>query len=371
MENRNTAKVPGKLHNLLQFCIHNRNKIFFVQCFLVHFAYAVFMMSVAIYTLALLNFLSSLMYILFLKIFKKETEVGMAFAYLEIICFCIGSELCLGSGYGFYLFAVGMISSLFFLIPSFGKKRFVFQIIGMVVILTVEILIRIVNFTIPIWIDAIRDDRQFILVINLAISMMLVVQIGILYATENDQIRERLRYNMNHDALTKLYNRRFFEEWAHESKILNKKIYTIAMMDIDDFKKVNDTYGHEAGDVVIGKVAEEILKLTDTCNDELSKERLKTEQVVPVRWGGEEFIVLFPGKDLSQVVPVLNDFKSRISEIVVNHGSSDITVSLTIGVASGEIGSNYEKVISRADDYLYEGKRNGKNCIVTKDELQM
>lgn len=357
-----------KHKKVLNFGIKNRNAIFLVECFIVHAVYAVFLSWVGVYPLAVINEVSALLYMLFFVSFAKKTEQGMAVAYLEILLFAIITELSVGSGYGFYLFAVGMIACLFFLIPSYGRWRFAFQIFGAVLILIVELCIRLWGWSMPIDTTVLVPMRQSIFTINLAITMVLVVENGIFFATENDDIRERLIYNMNHDPLTDLYNRRYFEEWAHGNKNLKKGNYAIAMMDIDNFKKINDTYGHEIGDKALVLLTTQVKKLVDIENSMLGKDDSMSKMVIPVRWGGEEFIILFPNRTAKQIVPVMESFRKNISEQVIKSKDNKISYTVTIGVADGKAGSNYEKVISEADGNLYYGKKNGKNRVVLVQE---
>lgn len=349
---------------MLKFVIKNRNRIFFLQCLLVHLSYAIFMGCMGISSLAIVNTVSSLIYILLVLIMGKNTELGLAIAYFEILVYAMFCELTLGNGFGFYLFSLGMAASLFFLIPSFGKKRFIYQVLGVVVMLGVEIAIRLWHWTIPFDTSNITDIKQNIFIVNLAITLVLVVEMGVLYATENDEIRAKLKHNMNHDPLTDLYNRRFFGESVRSRKAVSEQNYVIAMIDIDDFKKINDTYGHDIGDEAIVKVTTEIKKLVDNQNAMLKPSQLKEESTIPVRWGGEEFIVFFPYKNLNEVVSIMEEFRCVINRTIVRDRDNDISLSVTIGIAAGKSGSNCDSVINHADKNLYDGKRSGKNCII-------
>ena len=187
-----------------------------------------------------------------------------------------------------------------------------------------------------------------------------MVFITYLYANDIENMQRTLKYNVNHDPLTKLFNRRFLEAEIAKSKSIKQDTFCFAMMDVDDFKKVNDTYGHEAGDLVLSTVSSIILETTENVKVEKGK-----EQPLAVRWGGEEFIIFFPQKTMEEVVPVVEEMRRTIENRVVEYKGKDIHITITIGVASGIPNSNYEKVIGRADEKLYIGKKSGKNRVVS------
>ena len=123
------------------------------------------------------------------------------------------------------------------------------------------------------------------------------------------------------------------------------------MVDLDNFKKINDTYGHEFGDAVL-KDLSEILMSSMGEND------------IAVRWGGEEFILFMPGTDLDSAEKRLEKMQDRIRNHQVTLGGKSVCFTATIGLASGDDLRKYEQVINSADQMLYYGKNNGKNRIV-------
>ncbi len=163
------------------------------------------------------------------------------------------------------------------------------------------------------------------------------------------------------DPLTKLPNRRFvlrhIKECVRDSQ--NPICPTVAIGDIDFFKKVNDTYGHEAGDRVL-----EILS-------DLFRETMEPYGVC-ARWGGEEFLFFFEHLNLDNAYIVLHDLLSKIRVTVIPFGDQRITVTLTFGledaVLSGkteeELIKEIDHAIKVADEKLYMGKQQGRNQIV-------
>lgn len=163
-----------------------------------------------------------------------------------------------------------------------------------------------------------------------------------------------LEYQASHDKLTGLFNRNKFDEiFAKEIKRTKryKNELSVIIFDIDNFKMVNDTYGHQIGD--------EVLK-------EISKIALDNvrEQDITTRWGGEEFFILLPQTNLSGAVIVANKIRTSTQNHIFTEKSLKITASF--GVAQFCIENDDEKtIITRADELLYEAKRTGKNKVMS------
>lgn len=165
------------------------------------------------------------------------------------------------------------------------------------------------------------------------------------------------------DELTGLHGRRSLNETMAN---LGRK-YAIAMMDIDHFKKFNDTYGHKTGDDVLKMVARKLEKMSGGC---------KT-----FRYGGEEFTAVFPGKTIDEAVPHLESFRYEIENSLFTvrsrgrkksskkergrgGGRKSVRVTISIGVAGpARTHPTPGKVIKTADKALYKAKRSGRNCV--------
>ena len=169
----------------------------------------------------------------------------------------------------------------------------------------------------------------------------------------SDTMLEKLQLEkqVNHDQLTDTFNRVFFETSIH--KIIrihkNKKLLTsIIFFDIDHFKDINDTYGHEVGDKVL-------IELTT-----LVKGMIRSSDYL-VRWGGEEFIIISSTVDITDSVSMAENIRKAIEKIKVNE-----TVSLTcsFGIALHKRDEKIKTTIARADEKLYEAKNSGRNKVI-------
>lgn len=342
------------LTKTINWFVKNRNTLFLAVCLVIHGLYLGVFYILNIWFLMLLNFISCSFYFYFLFIKRDTSQTSMAATYFEILLFSVLSELALGSDYGFFLYIVGMSAAVFYLLPSYGNKRFLYQIIGIATVFFLEAIVKITGIEF-ISIQEAADSYKIIFYLaNLMITAVCVLGATFFYSKETEQVWDTLEYNMNHDILTGLYNRRFFEQQVNaiqKSEEFEESQYVISMVDIDYFKKVNDTYGHEAGDVVLAEVA---ACLKDAAGDEN----------LAVRWGGEEFILYYPKAVPEEVYPVIEALRKKIEKTVIISGGKDIRITITAGIATGIAGSNYEKVIKGADEKLYIGKQRGRNQVI-------
>ena len=176
---------------------------------------------------------------------------------------------------------------------------------------------------------------------------------------EIDHIQKELNVLASTDPLTKLYNRRYFSDIsANIFNILKRdhKPLSIIMLDIDKFKKINDTYGHKVGDLVLVKLSE------------LLKNSLRTSDII-CRYGGEEFVVLLPKTDLQGAAIVAENIRKTVeaSIIAVDNNTLKFTISLGVSEVSFEKEQSVEQPINRADDAMYVAKNSGRNRVVKED----
>ena len=153
------------------------------------------------------------------------------------------------------------------------------------------------------------------------------------------------------DPLTSLFNRRRMGTFLEESA-KNGRYFCVAMCDIDDFKNINDSFGHEAGDLVLTEVARIIKEVVPEKN--------------PVcRWGGEEILILYNEHTKEEAVMMSDMLRRRIDANYIPFYNKSLHVTLTIGVAAYDSTKSIEETISEADNKLYYGKKHGKNQVVS------
>jgi two-component system, cell cycle response regulator len=159
------------------------------------------------------------------------------------------------------------------------------------------------------------------------------------------------------DPLTGLFNRRIFLKRIEEEAMRfrrSQKPFSILFGDIDFFKKINDTYGHAAGDAVLVNISN-ILKT----------EKREIDQVA--RWGGEEFLTLLPETDVTGAVQHGNKIRELISAEPFIYEGQEINITMSFGVSIYNGDTSIEKVIDLADQRLYRAKESGRNKVVSED----
>lgn len=155
---------------------------------------------------------------------------------------------------------------------------------------------------------------------------------------------ERMSY---FDQLTGVYNRHKLDDInkIYLSGITSESKLSFILLDIDFFKKVNDTYGHDKGDIVLKELAD-VLKANIYGDD------------IIVRWGGEEFLIVLFDKDASEAAELAEDLRAKVEK---NKSKvHDITISLGV---SEYVNRDYKKSVNNADKALYESKRTGRNKV--------
>ncbi len=181
------------------------------------------------------------------------------------------------------------------------------------------------------------------------------LELTVQHRTEELEQKNKELDEMAHiDPLTQTYNRRSFDDTVLQKVEQHRKNQTpfhIALCDIDNFKTINDTYGHSFGDLVLAS-------LSDTIKAELRDEDFLA------RWGGEEFIIILQESDKEQCQIALERIRLKIEKLALETETGTVGVTITIGVTEYNGSKNLKDVINDSDQALYIGKENGKNQIV-------
>lgn len=278
--------------------------------------------------------------------------------------------------YGYYLFVYCGRDTFIKSAVAFGMITFFSLMITLAMVENVGTLYSITNMHV-------LSHSEIIVLrsINITFTLVMVVAFVLMFYLEVSSLldklkstNEKLNYTATHDSLTGLNNRHslwgFFDELEKSGER-----YCIVMGDLDDFKKINDTYGHDCGDVVLKSVAAIIIENTN--DDEMA-----------CRWGGEEMLIIMRGtrEDCYARISVI---KSEISSLGITSDGMPVRVTMTFGFADSEEKSaalasrridesvadssspiksphhfGIDLLISMVDKRLYIGKRSGKNVIV-------
>jgi diguanylate cyclase (GGDEF)-like protein len=201
--------------------------------------------------------------------------------------------------------------------------------------------------------DVERVIWQVAFEILIALTMLVFALIIKSENRELETLTEKLQNLAITDSLTGVFNRRYFQEILSKEiakALRNRTPLSIAIGDLDNFKTINDTYGHLEGDKALKMVVETI------------KNNIRSSDIV-ARFGGEEFIILFPGTDKEEACRITE----RVREAIAGESEKIYREPLTIsfGISTyPEDGTTQEELIKRADRALYEAKRLGKNRVI-------
>jgi diguanylate cyclase (GGDEF)-like protein/PAS domain S-box-containing protein len=174
-------------------------------------------------------------------------------------------------------------------------------------------------------------------------------------------LQSKLRSQAIKDPLTDLFNRRYLDEtFDREVARAAREAYPVCviMLDIDHFKKVNDTYGHEAGDAILKALARV-----------LSSRNRRGDFVC--RFGGEEFVIVMPNMAMDTAYKRAEELRAALNSLYVPYGRFNLTITISMGIASYPTnGEDRESVLRAADRAMYAAKRAGRDHILTYDLLQ-
>lgn len=198
--------------------------------------------------------------------------------------------------------------------------------------------------------EAHKDDQQDPLSNQLQ-ALVERVQLMEKGAKQSKDAFEEQRYKALHDTLTELPNREAYNERVHHEQLRwqrYKHPLTIAVCDIDFFKRVNDTYGHQAGDRVLKVISRAIAK------------RLREVDFM-ARYGGEEFVLIMPETKGEVALGLLDKIREALATTPFHFKAEPVQITISIGLAEFGEGDDAESVFARADKALYEAKEGGRN----------
>lgn len=357
------------MNKIRHFFLHNTELLLYVACWLFHALFAPLSKSYGFDLLAAYNVTVSFVYATFILLFNglHNSNVFFLFYYLETLVYSVLLTVSTGADFGSTILTVGSIPLLFLTTLSAKKsRRFYIVLVALACCASVFTLwwtyartgLLALDF-----VEAITDYRKLYLLhiafITLIISVFLfyystLTQFQISRSQKKARMQaEELEYKANHDQLTGLMNRRkinVFLKQAQAQKEQEHAEYALTIFDIDGFKKINDTYGHDAGDFILRQMSSTVAKLL-------------TEKQYFARWGGEEFVILFTEYS-DAIVGHLDEIRRAVEKQVFHWQYTDIHITLTFGLANSKECADLEKMIIEADDRLMYGKQHGKNQVV-------
>lgn len=211
-----------------------------------------------------------------------------------------------------------------------------------------------------VFVPAVESIHFLMLTATIAVTAVMALQLRRLRSRLQQQKRalahalERNLFLATRDELTGLVNRRQMSELLEREQLRAVRSgthFSIALIDLDHFKRVNDSYGHAAGDAVLRAFAKEAVRL------------IRGTDIVG-RWGGEEFLLLMPHSALPMASQGAERLRHGISELALKIGTAEIKVTLSAGVVQHGLGESFARTIERADLALYRAKAEGRDRIL-------
>lgn len=351
LENLDLSHGKGKTYAILYY-----------MTAIMHIIYMIIFFIEKSIILARLNAVLVVFYAIVGTLIIKAVRYGGIFTACTIAMttFLVTHYVILGPSFGFQYLSIGMIPFMFYLAYVNGagvdiaRKGSFASYLALIIVTIACSKIKYPRITVS------EVSRQIIVFVNLSLTFYLSIRFMTEFVKrtyqEAGQLENKnldLEKSANVDALTGLYNRRSIEKFIDRAFYMAKgegADFSFLMCDIDNFKHVNDTYGHDCGDQILKNIAGII------------KSEVRPEDMV-FRWGGEEiFIIVNAGGYIAKAVA--ERCRKAIEESSVIYEDKEIKVTITIGGVAYYQGADRDELINRADKNLYEGKQNGKNQVV-------
>ncbi len=322
---------------------------------LIHVSYAVIFALLSYWIPCIFNVCSIVYYALVLQfvVRPERFKLAVALAHLEVCIFVVVCTVTTGWSLGLPLFLIALTSLVYFC-PY--ERKYITYLFALGEIILFILLKMTVGQTAEYYppLSALAESAVYIYSACVSFALILYAAFvsGLSAAVGKKELKdenEMLSTLANYDTLTGLFSRHAILQKLDE---LQDESYFLAMGDIDDFKRVNDTYGHISGDEVLRRVGT------------IMRENAKGKAEV-CRWGGEEFLLLIRLSEMEEVRAFIEGICHKISAAKFLFQGKWLHVTMTFGVAYREAGEDIDQLIALADERLYYGKRRGKNCVVT------
>ena len=320
-----------------------------------HVSLAIYFVLIAYPYLAVYNALSLLFYAgMLYAAYLEKFKLVVSAIHAEVSCFVCISSLMIGFDKGYFLYLLAL-SSLVYFCP-FNHKRipYIFAMAEMLLVLCLFLCFKKGIVWLPIQ-DAKIHTFLFLYntIASFAIILMGAYLADVSATVSNEKLRlenQNLTALTNFDHLTGVWSRAHLYDYLENNRQL---ACSLVLGDIDDFKAINDQYGHLCGDHVLQEVAK------------LIEAQLK-ESTPLSRWGGEEFVMLFEQNSKEEVHQQIEKVRVTLANHIFSYGENNIHLTMTFGIYEKQENESINLVFSAVDELMYQGKQCGKNCIIQK-----
>lgn len=331
----------------------------------VHTSYVLLFAVLGVLPLFIFNIGSVTLYIICSNITKYgyEKDFFKVFyaIYIEVALHCLAATIFVGWRLGFSYYMFGLIPFCYYICVTMMeiKHRYLLgTALGFIAYITF-IVCRLISliFGSVYNLDISPVSEFLIYVYNTTSNFLFLFVVILIFITDMQTTTDKLHIQnakldtmASIDPLTGLYNRRSMQAFLDDA-LASDETFSMVMCDIDNFKKVNDTYGHDFGDVVLKEIAAIIKQLIGTTGN-------------VCRWGGEEILIL-SNDSMDNTCHIAENIRQTVENHVFSLRDTSIHCTLTLGVATHKKGTSIDETITHADGRLYYGKQNGKNRVIT------
>lgn len=314
------------------------------------------------WTMVLVNCCSVLVYLKMFPTIKQKPGLYMRVAILEVLVHMIFAVVCIGWSAGFFTYTFVVVPFAFFTdytVRKDGAKGFNPVIIAVISVITF-IMCKVISMNVsPVYaVEKLYID--IMCVVNGFMVLTIMATFAYIYINNIVDNETELMDVAEYDALTELGNRHRIDRVLPLYGIdidASKSPYAVAILDIDNFKKVNDNFGHLAGDQVLRDMAR-ILR------------HYESSDTLIFRWGGEEFMIIIIGDDpYKKMMTLCEKVRCDVAGNVSMFDYFRIVVTVSSGVAQCSVGEGFKELTDRADKCLYQAKGNGKNQVVGAKDI--
>lgn len=325
--------------------------------FLAHIIFVGIFSALSFMPLVIYNIFSVCFYIVVYYLTRrKRYRTIVTMVHAEICLYVVVSTYFLGWEFGFPLYLIALSSVVYFCPFKNKMIPYLFSLAEIIIFFSLKIytlnckpVCHYSDFTVSGF-YIFNSAATFTLMIYAAFISKLSAVMTQQSLSENNSLLQDL---VNHDTLTGLLSRNHFLA-AYEEHAKKNIPITLVLSDIDNFKRINDTYGHDCGDIILSGIASIMMDQTP-------------DNVLIYRWGGEEFVMMLPNYSDARTQKLVEKVRISIAAKHFKYHAETLRVTMTFGISSTKESSDLNELIRLADKRLYYGKRCGKNMVVTQE----
>lgn len=319
---------------------------------LIHIFYCTFFFITDVKILGFYNIGSIIFYFIFIFLSVKNVKVYTLLSFYEILAYCLTATICVGWDFGFQMLFTGMVTIIFY--AGYMAKKLEDYNFHPVIMSLQSLALYLFTavwcyFKEPIYKNI--PFAHFMNVMHGVTVFSFLLLFGYILTEYSLALEDKIYKESITDPLTKINNRNGMiskYELISKEELQN---YIVAIYDIDDFKKLNDKYGHVSGDVVLRLIARTI-------------SAAYPDDIV-CRWGGEEFVTILKIEESKEeIYNKIDSLRESISNHTFKLKGKNVNVTITIGAKDFQNFESLEKWVSAADKNLYKGKEQGKNRLI-------